>query len=764
MDIGDGSEPNSTGPHNIEFSCEVFDEIGDDPEVTHPKKPGKWAVLIGINRYDVLTANGRGIPPLFGCVEDVNAMENYFCSVGVHKSNIFKLTADSRPHKNEQNLAPTHNNIINAIRKVCEKAAESDIVYIHFSGHGGKYRGEEILLPMDIMTKRRPLTGSEMRGLIKEMLEKKLFVTFALDCCHSSGVLDGRNSDHEVNVTDIRGIGDLDDLLVANSKMQRDTAEPNDCFISSSGLRDTRGMTSDDRTSPVSGKYTVIAACRPDENAYEVRIQDGLTFGAFTYALIKALKNPNAQTFGSFQLSYWRLYWHLSSNVNGLLKNMYKQNVFTSGMTTRTFFDNTELDLLTTPTINSFERPADINTCVWLNTSECLGGKVGAKFKVYPLSDITFRGNGQESHCLACCQVKSIEDGLAKACWTKLFSDAKELVEGCPVVPDDLEGQKLVKLTKTGTSEQDEARNKILEDLHVAWKSVMETHARFVDNTWQGPTHYQVIVDDELRYQLQDQTGYTIWTSGGDLDEGNDMASVTLVRHLMRSAKFEKVRELQLQSTPEKSLVNFQVLGRMPLNYGERHGAPTRSRCTDAVPDYISNRGDAPKGPIDYHGDSYIVLSVDNIFSSSIYITLICLDPSNRSVAQIYPTRKASGPSSTEKLGPGDRRLIPIRWKRDEEQNTQKAGKHTETVKLLASVRDMDFSLLLIDDADEHRQSNGRDESVGGSERFQALYKKLVNLGATLPPEDRMFEVVKEVSIYEDIKNIEINVVPNTGG
>ncbi|MFM7440176.1 MAG: caspase family protein, partial [Snowella sp.] len=104
--------------------------------------------------------------------------------------------ADVRAARNEK--PPTYENIVEAFNTITETAQAEDLVYIHYSGHGGRVKtifpdlkGEgqfdEGLVPMDVGDRGRYLRDVEMATLLKRMTDKGLLVTVIFDSCHSGG-------------------------------------------------------------------------------------------------------------------------------------------------------------------------------------------------------------------------------------------------------------------------------------------------------------------------------------------------------------------------------------------------------------------------------------------------------------------------------------------------------------------------------------------------------------------------------------------------
>ena len=86
------------------------------------------AVLIGIN-YE--GQQGQ----LSGCHNDANNIKRYLIkNQGFQEKDMLILMDDGRHH------APTKANILNAFDRIVEYSKPGDVVFIHYSGHGGRVR------------------------------------------------------------------------------------------------------------------------------------------------------------------------------------------------------------------------------------------------------------------------------------------------------------------------------------------------------------------------------------------------------------------------------------------------------------------------------------------------------------------------------------------------------------------------------------------------------------------------------------------------
>eukprot|EP00979_Chaetoceros_neogracilis_P015297 scaffold5659_cov256-Chaetoceros_neogracile.AAC.4 len=146
----------------------------------------KRAVLIGIN---YVGQQGE----LAGCINDVLNMKEYLMDVhGFEESNM-TILLDDGVHSD-----PTKENILNAYRKLVNDSQPGDCVYCHYSGHGGKLKDDgndeadgydETLVPLDYARNGQIRDDDLLKTLVIPM-QKGVFVTSIMDCCHSGTVLD----------------------------------------------------------------------------------------------------------------------------------------------------------------------------------------------------------------------------------------------------------------------------------------------------------------------------------------------------------------------------------------------------------------------------------------------------------------------------------------------------------------------------------------------------------------------------------------------
>jgi len=146
----------------------------------------KRAVMIGIN---YVGQEGE----LAGCHNDVLNMKEYLMDIHEFEEENMTILMDDGVHPD-----PTRDNIMYAYRKIVAESQAGDVVYLHYSGHGGKLRDDgndeedgydETLIPLDYQSAGQIRDDDLLRTLVIPMQEG-VFVTSVMDCCHSGTVLD----------------------------------------------------------------------------------------------------------------------------------------------------------------------------------------------------------------------------------------------------------------------------------------------------------------------------------------------------------------------------------------------------------------------------------------------------------------------------------------------------------------------------------------------------------------------------------------------
>lgn len=146
----------------------------------------KRAVLIGINYVGQEGA-------LAGCHNDVLNMKEYIMNVHGFEEDNIEVLMDDGVHKD-----PTKDNIMAAYDKIAKDSKSGDVVFCHFSGHGGKVKDDngdeddgydETLIPVDYKSAGQIRDDDILKRLVIPMAAG-VFATCVMDCCHSGTVMD----------------------------------------------------------------------------------------------------------------------------------------------------------------------------------------------------------------------------------------------------------------------------------------------------------------------------------------------------------------------------------------------------------------------------------------------------------------------------------------------------------------------------------------------------------------------------------------------
>ena len=143
----------------------------------------KRALLIGINYLG--TAN-----ELYGCINDVQSIQERLLQNGFNKKNIQILT-DTTPMK------PTKVNILNQIQSLLRSGQPGDLLFLMYSGHGFytlDRNGDEatgydqMIVPLDM----NMIVDDELKSIIQSNLKSGVTLFAMFDSCFSGSVLDLR--------------------------------------------------------------------------------------------------------------------------------------------------------------------------------------------------------------------------------------------------------------------------------------------------------------------------------------------------------------------------------------------------------------------------------------------------------------------------------------------------------------------------------------------------------------------------------------------
>ncbi len=270
--------------------------------------PAIHALLIGIDSYQP----GPGIDGaiyrnLGGSVRDILAVEAFLLDdmrVPAERIDVLIAPVPGGPGS-ERTLAPesipTYRNIVTAWKKIIEAAKPGEIIYVHYSGHGGRAKTlypakqtelDETIAPCDIndRTAGRYLRDVEIATLMRMMAERKLIATLVIDSCHSGSVTRGDQVQARQGERDDvapRAADAAESLVAPAAELEKVARELG---------QNPQGIADAWQLGAGGAPFTVVAACRADELAYEYAFDGRVRRGALTYFWLEALKRRGGTT------------------------------------------------------------------------------------------------------------------------------------------------------------------------------------------------------------------------------------------------------------------------------------------------------------------------------------------------------------------------------------------------------------------------------------------------------------------------------------
>jgi hypothetical protein len=245
-------------------------ELLEVVDVEDDREPSKFAVIIGINKYDPnLNAD------LNGCINDAEGMYDILTNTyNFPKDNVRMLT----------DYRATGESMFERIEWLLSHRVPGDELVLHYSGHGSQVRDrdgdelndylDEILCPTDLDWDS-PFTDDEITWCFNKKADG-VFLTFICDSCHSGSIT--------------RSIGNFpsDDKI---EERPRFINPPLD--IKARNNSDTLGKHKIGKTLEGPQEHVLLSGCRDDQTSSDAYI-DGRWQGALTSSLIQTIKaNPH---------------------------------------------------------------------------------------------------------------------------------------------------------------------------------------------------------------------------------------------------------------------------------------------------------------------------------------------------------------------------------------------------------------------------------------------------------------------------------------
>jgi hypothetical protein len=512
--------------------------------------------LIGIDYYEP----NPYYKSLKGAVRDIDKVASYLeKSLQIEAEQIIRLTS---PLPDQNSLAdvrslrlerpPTYQNIVEAFNTITETAQAQDLVYIHYSGHGGRVKtifpdlkGEgqfdEGLVPMDVGDRGRYLRDVEMATLLKRMTDKGLLVTVIFDSCHSGGATraDGEIRGSMDGQPDIRdgakeSLVAKTDELIANWKEVTQKSPKKNWLLSDHQ------------------DYVFLGACRPTEFAYESAIEGKDRNGALTYYMIETLIMTGTN------LTYQALYDRIKGQIQSKFPNQLPM-LFGEG-------DRQVFGSEIKPVQYSLTVVGVATGEVTLDGGIAQGLSRGTRFALYPVgSDFA-----DKQKRLAVVEITDfLEASKSTAKILSLeesgVSPVVEKFEGLPAVmeatPVALKHRVRLFVKEVGTEE-----NQLSPDLTAKQLAALDKISQAMQgNGWlievkgnDEEAHYQVAVGREGEYEISQKT--PIKNLNPVLSIDNNDASAEVVKRLVHLAKYQTALSLSNPFSDLKKAVEYELL------------------------------------------------------------------------------------------------------------------------------------------------------------------------------------------------------------
>jgi len=552
--------------------------------------PTIHALLIGIDYYKP----NRLYKSLKGAVRDINLVDTFLReTLKLPAERIHRLTSPNQEDtalqeaRSAQEQEPTYANIVNTFKDITESAQPGEQVYIHYSGHGGRATSiypfkqepnDEGIVPMDIgdTEEGRYLRDVEMTTLLKRMTDKGLIVTMILDSCHSGGATRGD--------AEIRSAGETD---TAQRTSQSLVATPEE--LAQNWLDLTRNRAIGAAGLPQSREYVLLAACRPNEYAYEYAVNGGTERnGALTYWMIDTL--TSVATSGQ-PLTYKLLH----DRVNAQIQSKFPQQIpMILGESSRLVFGS---ETWSTPfTVAVIKVVSD--TQITLNAGQAQGLSKGTRFSIYPLNTTDFTDKASQVAIVELTRVDASESTARVLKLEEGGIEAKSKLEpGAPAIMVSAPVDLIQRVRFTNDKVVGEQENELPSNLVDRQKEALDkVRQALVGNGWvveeqEGESAlYQVALDRAGHYEICKNMPLPNLRPLLSIDD--PAAPKRVVDRLIHLAKYQAVESLDNSSSRLAQALEVELLMEDEKPFPDPQNLTIKSE--DIVCLRLANKGSQP--------------------------------------------------------------------------------------------------------------------------------------------------------------------------
>jgi serine protease inhibitor len=635
-----------------------------------------YALLIGINYYyPNRLSDGSSYKDLQGAVGDVLATRAFLQTMRqVPDDHILQLTSTTDEEAGEPveppEQLPTYANIIQKFQELGNLAPAGSHVYIHYSGHGGRARTiypklkggpqgiDEGLVPVDIgQTNGQYLRDIELGKLLKDLVNKGLIVTVVLDSCHSGGATRGEAA--------VRGLDTIDDTPRPMSNL---AGTPEELAENWGGLtsENTRGLNSG--WLPESRDYVLLAACRPNEFAYEYAFDSETKqrSGALTYWLLDSLRQ---QTSGL-------TYKDLHDRLNGKIRTQFAQQTpMLMGEGDRLVFGSDRADIQYSIPVLTVDTAK--NT-VKIEAGQSMGLRLGAEFAIYPNGTRDFSKTDDR---LAIVKIDDLGSTSSQGPLEAIFG--QRAVDTGDVAILIAASTNLVKNVRLLPQQAFADETEGLQ----AVQALLGMNPRLTLVESGTPSHYTVTVNANGEFEIGDQAGVVIPNLRPTVRMKEPNAARKVVDRLVHLATYHATEALDNfdKNSPMFGKIQVSWLGKLQ-NYDP----------ADPIPEVFEPFSE-PGNPTIEAGE-WIFLKIQNNFSRAVNVAVLNLQ-SDWAIQQIKPADPGS-------------KFIPIDAGKSIifHFNPSVANGYlqvVDVVKVFAAIDSPDFRLLSLSALDQPRLSLG---------------------------------------------------------
>ncbi|KAL8375693.1 hypothetical protein RB595_007010 [Gaeumannomyces hyphopodioides] len=618
-------------------------EAASGPEEVATRHFNKWAILIGIDKYThdrslkrekrESTSGMEMDDPkdLRGAINDVLAVKDYLETVmNMDAENIKLLLAPAEgpedkfplPDRSEYK-EPTYVNIVNALAEVPSYAKRGDLVYIHYSGHGGQattvipdeWGIDYALLPTDVALGGRYLRDFELRALLEDIVAIGAVLTVVLDCCHSGGAPRGEGDDDGDDVSGVRGVEavyrsvqEVDMYLAPASEasvrrwgwkppLKRSGGAVVDeqlATTASSGASAARGATithqAASRWIESPERFAMLTACLETQKATETMGFCGgggrFFHGQLTYWLLDTLRRGNPG------LSSADIHGRVSAKIQNAVVD---QTPFLFDGSDRFFFSPQHRAKVYSVRVSSVDlRSGHLQ----LDGGHMHGVQKEAEYAILPLGFELDR-RIEEADVLARARIDAVQSGTSTATIQGGGEQQARIQEGCPAVlqkPPNA-AQAAVRFVEAAAGQRGQ--------LELGWaeheRKTSHGILRLLNRGEQDfrNTLFTVTVKDGM-FQIKDESGMLSSVAADPLPWGTADSIPRLVRRLEHVAIYYRLRQLKnvrRRTTAARDLAKAAKTAQAPTD--ETRGPVVDTMATSVHPDEVRDLVDEMRDLVD---------------------------------------------------------------------------------------------------------------------------------------------------------------------